>query len=64
MRNLQKVKNNVSLSKSMTNLFRTKKDSKSSEDKLFFDLSIFWTIFQEETKAPTKIKDLALNSLI
>jgi hypothetical protein len=48
---------------SMSSFLRGKKETKI-EDVKFYDPFKFWTIFQDNNKVPSKVKDLALNSLI
>jgi hypothetical protein len=45
------------------NAIMKKKEVKIDEDK-YYDLILFWHIFQDANKVPQKVKDLALNSLI
>jgi len=47
----------------MTAFFKTKKEVKIDESK-YYDISKFWVAFQDGTKVTSKVKDLALNSLI
>ena len=47
----------------MKNLISKPKEIKIDESK-FYDLTLFWQIFQDQNKVTQKVKDLALNSLI